>query len=248
MLVQFLRRMKTSNATSDFSTLSKHWPQLSTTHTPSNPVNVDIAMSIISQSFSSSGSEPYFGEPVTHEEHALQCATLAQTAGFNEDVIVAAFLHDIGHICAPDDAPHMDTDGGKDVGVVDHESIGKELLQLLGFSTFVTDLVESHVPSKRYLVSIDKEYRSGLAEDSKRSLIFQGGIMTKDEVQNYESDPEMLDIKTMFRTWDDEGKKENAYTPPIEHFLPMVKRHLNREWEIRNTRTTEEEIQIESIR
>lgn len=90
---------------------------------------------------------------------------MAQTAGFNEDVIVAAFLHDIGHICAPDDAPHMDTDGGKDVGVVDHESIGKELLQVLGFSTFVTDLVESHVPSKKeymYLPSSGATFESSV--------------------------------------------------------------------------------------
>ena len=56
----------------------------------------------------------------------------------------------------------MDTDGGPDVGVVDHEIVGKELLAVLGFSKFVTDLVESHVPSKRYLVSTIEEYKQAV--------------------------------------------------------------------------------------
>ena len=57
-------------------------------------------------------------EPVSHLEHALQCASLAHAADHGEETIVAVPLHDIGHICA-EDAPHMDTDGGMDVGVVD---------------------------------------------------------------------------------------------------------------------------------
>ena len=38
-------------------------------------------------------TEPYFGEAVTHLEHALQCAHLAEREGFGESVIVAALLH-----------------------------------------------------------------------------------------------------------------------------------------------------------
>ena len=125
------------------------------------------------------GKANYFEEPVTHLEHALQAAHLAQTflasnsdssaskasllesvrlpsslatvlseseaASGNaaipkEDLIISALLHDIGHICAPADAPHMNTDGGPDVGVVNHEKIGADYLRSLGFS----EQVRSH--------------------------------------------------------------------------------------------------------
>jgi predicted HD phosphohydrolase len=218
----------TINSTSSF--LSSRWPQLSGALSTKQTVPADIALSVIKECFNTLGREPYFGEPVTHEEHALQCATLAMDEGFEEDVVVAAFLHDIGHICAPEDAPHMDTDGGPDVGVVDHEIVGKELLAVLGFSKFVTDLVESHVPSKRYLVSTIEEYKQNLAEDSKRSLLFQGGFMTKEEVDSFNQEP-MKDMKIQFREWDEKGKQPNFVTPKIEKFYLMVERHLRRQEE-----------------
>ena len=44
------------------------------------------------------GSEEYLGEPVTMEQHMLQAAHFAEAAGEDELVIVAALLHDIGHL------------------------------------------------------------------------------------------------------------------------------------------------------
>ena len=110
----------------------------------------------------------YFGEPVTHLEHALQCAMLAEQEHMPDAVVVAALLHDIGHLSAPDTAPHMDTDGGPDVGVVDHELVGAVWVRMRGFSEEVADLVESHVPTKRFLVTTNATYRGILAADSIR--------------------------------------------------------------------------------
>ena len=45
------------------------------------------------------GHEDYIGEPVSQIEHMCQCAKLAELAGADADVILAAFLHDIGHLC-----------------------------------------------------------------------------------------------------------------------------------------------------
>jgi predicted HD phosphohydrolase len=222
-----IRSAPLSTADGDFAKfVESRWPQLS-----KGTVSVDSAVSVISELFRSMGNEPYFGEPVTHQEHALQCAALAESSEYNhEDVIVAALLHDIGHICAPDDAPHMNTDGGPDVGVVDHETVGRDLLQLLGFSDFVTELVQSHVPSKRYLVSVDEEYKESLAEDSRRSLMFQGGFMTKEELKSFdEQNSSMKDIKLAFRMWDEKGKIAGVETPTMEHYLSIVERHLQRE-------------------
>ena len=46
------------------------------------------------------GATAYFGEPVTQLEHALQTAALAEQASASEALVVAALLHDIGHLLA----------------------------------------------------------------------------------------------------------------------------------------------------
>ena len=48
--------------------------------------------------FAKRGQSEYGGEVVTQLEHALQCATLAEEAGSDTQLIVAALLHDIGHL------------------------------------------------------------------------------------------------------------------------------------------------------
>ena len=42
------------------------------------------------------GHEDYFGEPVSQLEHACQCAQIAEENGCDEEIIIAALLHDIG--------------------------------------------------------------------------------------------------------------------------------------------------------
>jgi predicted HD phosphohydrolase len=49
-----------------------------------------------------SGGEQYFGEPVTKLGHAEQCAFHAQQAGADEELILGALLHDIGHLIDTD--------------------------------------------------------------------------------------------------------------------------------------------------
>ena len=44
------------------------------------------------------GSSAYFGESVSMTEHALQAAYFARTAGAPPGLVVAALLHDIGHL------------------------------------------------------------------------------------------------------------------------------------------------------
>ncbi|HEY9196248.1 MAG TPA: phosphohydrolase, partial [Mucilaginibacter sp.] len=49
------------------------------------------------------GDEDYIGEPVSQLEHMSQAAALAQAEGQDDEVILAAFFHDIGHLCADDE-------------------------------------------------------------------------------------------------------------------------------------------------
>ena len=47
------------------------------------------------------GDETYFGECVSMTEHGLQAAWFAQVQGAPEPLIIAALLHDIGHLLEP---------------------------------------------------------------------------------------------------------------------------------------------------
>jgi len=48
--------------------------------------------------FSRKGGRAYDGEPVTQLEHALQTATRASESGAAPSIVVAALLHDLGHL------------------------------------------------------------------------------------------------------------------------------------------------------
>src|ERR1019366_9469673 len=93
------------------------------------------------------GNQDYIGEPVSQIEHMCQCAQLAEKENFDDEVILAAFFHDIGHLCE-----HiMEVDYMDDYGIVDHEKVGADYLSSKGFSKRITKLIESHVAAKRYL-------------------------------------------------------------------------------------------------
>ena len=45
--------------------------------------------------FKKYGDRDYIGEPVSQEEHMIQCAMLAEKDGYSDEVILGVFLHDI---------------------------------------------------------------------------------------------------------------------------------------------------------
>jgi len=53
----------------------------------------DDAMAAVRELFAEQGDADYIGEAVTQEEHALQCAELAKSAGAEGAVIAGAMLH-----------------------------------------------------------------------------------------------------------------------------------------------------------
>src|ERR1700743_3731908 len=64
--------------------------------------------------YNGGGSGDYFGEAVTVTEHSLQAAHFAQSCDARESLILAALLHDIGHLIepAPADIADWKTDAG----------------------------------------------------------------------------------------------------------------------------------------
>ncbi len=170
------------------------------------------------------GNEDYIGEPVSQIEHMCQCAQLAEASGEDDEVILAAFFHDIGHLCEyafPEKKlQHMDG-----VGVVDHEKLGATYLLSKGFSEKIASLVQSHVEAKRYLTFKYPEYFEKLSEASVKTLAFQGGVMSKAEADAFESEP-LHKLYIQLRRWDEQAKETEKPLPPLDHYKQMMMAHL----------------------
>ncbi len=170
------------------------------------------------------GNEDYIGEPVSQIEHMCQCAQLAEASGEDDEVILAAFFHDIGHLCEyafPEKKlQHMDG-----VGVVDHEKLGAIYLLSKGFSEKIASLVQSHVEAKRYLTFKYPEYFEKLSEASVKTLAFQGGVMSKAEADAFEGDP-LHKLYIQLRRWDEQAKETEKPLPPLDHYKQMMMAHL----------------------
>lgn len=150
------------------------------------------------------GDEDYIGEPVSQLEHMSQSAQFAISEGYDNEVVLAAFFHDIGHICVmKNDENNMDG-----YGVKSHEKIGADYLRENGFSERIARLVENHVQAKRYLSFKYPAYYEGLSEASKKTLAFQGGIMDATEAAAFENDP-LFEISILMRKWDELAKERD---------------------------------------
>jgi len=148
------------------------------------------------------GNEDYIGEPVSQIEHMSQSAQLAIDEGFDDEVILAAFFHDIGHICVMNGAE--ESMGG--YGKKSHERIGADYLRSVGFPERVAKLVENHVQAKRYLTFKFPDYYNQLSEASKKTLEYQGGVMSAAEANAFENDP-LFDTSIRMRKWDELAKE-----------------------------------------
>ncbi len=151
------------------------------------------------------GNADYVGEPISQIEHMSQSAQLAIDGGYDDEVILAAFFHDIGHICVN---RNKENDMGG-FGTKSHEKIGADFLREKGFSEKVALLVENHVQAKRYLTFKHPEYFQNLSPASRKTLEFQGGVMTEEEALSFEKDP-LFDLSIKMRHWDEQAKETNV--------------------------------------
>ena len=171
---------------------------------------------------STEGTAEYHGERVSQLEHALQAAHLARQEGAGEVEVIAALLHDIGHIW-PVEGRQMTS-----VGVVSHDAIGARVLTGLGFSFDVADIVSGHVAAKRYLVATDEDYAEQLSDVSVESLRNQGGPMSPGEVVAFRESANWQS-KVRVRIWDDRAKTPGADVPGLESYREVLTAHLSRQ-------------------
>lgn len=167
----------------------------------------------IYQNFQERGQNKY-ATHVDQLSHALQTALLAEKKQCPTPLIAACLLHDYGHLLKK--SVKLDTDADQK-----HEILGANFLK----KHFIAEVVEPirlHVAAKRYLCTVDPSYYDLLTEGSKHTLALQNGLLTQEEVADYEENPYFEDA-VQLRKFDDLGKVPKKTTPTLEHFLPHLK-------------------------
>jgi phosphonate degradation associated HDIG domain protein len=165
------------------------------------------------------GRDAYFGEPVTLLEHVLQTAALAEQNEAPDALVVAALLHDIGHLL-DGPADHIGYHGVDD----HHEEAGENWLNR-HFSRAVTEPIRLHVAAKRYLCTADPSYLDTLSAASLESLARQGWPMTAAESATFRQMPWACDAMIL-RRWDDAAKTPGKLVPGLAHYRLHLEREL----------------------
>jgi [1-hydroxy-2-(trimethylamino)ethyl]phosphonate dioxygenase len=161
------------------------------------------------------GDDAYFGERVSIAEHGLQAAHFARAAGVQPALVVAALLHDVGHLIgnAPDDLAEWTADAA-------HERVGGRWLATR-FPPEVSEPVRLHVPAKRYLLATDADYFAKLSPASVVTLRLQGGPMSREEVARFEDERFHRDA-VLVRRCDDEGKVAGLVTVGLLDYRNLI--------------------------
>ncbi len=165
----------------------------------------------------------YGGEPVSQLEHALQCAHQAEQAQVPDDLVVAALLHDLGHLL------HDLGEGATQRGLDDKHEVRALHLLRRAFGGAVLEPIRLHVDAKRYLCEVDTAYYDTLTPASKASLEVQGGPFSADQAQRFILQPQAREAARL-RVWDDHAKTPRVATPPLEHYAEVMRRCASQYW------------------
>ena len=148
-----------------------------------------------------------YGERCSVLSHSVQAGLIAQDRGCDDELVLAALLHDIGHLCPLEhDSREFSTMG--EFGVEAHDLWAERFLMERGFSARLIATVKNHVAAKRYLCFRDEAYYEELSEASKNTLAYQGGPMSEQEARTFEQDPYFED-SVEIRKVDDAAKEED---------------------------------------
>lgn len=164
------------------------------------------------------GQSQYGMEAVSQLTHALQCAHLAEQAREAPETVVAALLHDLGHLLvtqrdgALDQSPQQD-----DL----HQYIALPFLRGL-FSDAVLEPIRLHVDAKRYLCLVEPSYWASLSPASQNSLLKQGGIFSETEADAFISQP-FASESVRLRRYDDLAKDPAKIVPNLSHYAEHLR-------------------------
>lgn len=152
---------------------------------------------------------------ISQEQHALQCAVLAEQAGAGPELVAAALLHDLGHLLHPPtpEEPMFD----------DLHEFRVQPFLLGTFPRAVLDPILLHVTAKRYLCAVNASYWDRLAPASKRSLERQGGPLSAREAEEFLRERHAMDAVAL-RQWDEQARSPTRRTPGWDHYRCLLQR------------------------
>ncbi|WP_123027896.1 HD domain-containing protein [Mycolicibacterium stellerae] len=147
-------------------------------------------------------------ESVDELDHALQAAARAIEDGADDELVLAAALHDLAH------SPLFG-----DVGAGRHDRVAAEWLTPR-FGDRVGWLAGAHVAAKRYLVATDPHYATTMSDVSIDSLHHQGGAGVDPVFVEHLWWPDALRL----RRYDDAAKVPRAGAASIDDVLAVAQR------------------------
>ncbi len=165
--------------------------------------------------FKARGAAAYYGESVSMTEHMLQAAYFAHAEAAPATLILAALLHDVGHLLetVPEDIADWISDAR-------HEEVGSRWLAQR-FPAAVSEPVRLHVPAKRYLCATEGAYFAKLSPASVLTLQLQGGPMARSEIVRFETETFYRDAVRV-RRWDDAGKVAGLAVHQLENYCALI--------------------------
>jgi predicted HD phosphohydrolase len=148
-----------------------------------------------------------YGEHITQLSHGVQAGLIAKNKGLDEELVLAAFLHDIGHLYPLEfEQAAYQTMG--DFGMEEHDHWGAACLLEAGYSERMAAVVRNHVVAKRYLCYAEPGYYEQLSDASRETLRYQGGPMDEAEAKAFEAAP-FFSESIILRRIDEEAKEQN---------------------------------------
>src|SRR5689334_21336925 len=144
-------------------------------------------------------------DAVDELDHALQAAARALDDGADDELVLAAALHDLAH------SPQFD-----DIATQEHDRIAMEWLTPR-FGERVGWLAGAHEAAKRYLVATDPGYATSLSDVSIDTLQHQGGAHVDAAFVEHPWWPDALRL----RRYDDTAKVPRGDAASIDDVLAI---------------------------
>jgi predicted HD phosphohydrolase len=167
--------------------------------------------------FETAKAQEYLGEDITLIEHMVQCGDLAKSSRAPDWLVVAALLHDVGHILIPDAQEAQDAGSDRH-----HDEVGASWLALR-FPNNVVQAVKLDVDAKKYLVATNPEYFEKLSDASKATLKIQGGAFSARECEDFLRQ-DFADEAVQLRLWDDAAKVRGMSDATLDRFRDVIEK------------------------